>query len=241
MKSDPFYSLNELFKFSVSSEHQFLNLMEKKISLDAGYPVLKQENPTLANLLYFQKILEMHIRRLEDNIKIIKDQGGLLKAKNDREDARFDLDAEQKRKAAAATEELLDFFKQTLRRAENLKSTCNQGMAVIMNNAMLAESRRAIFQAKGVAKLTLIAFFYIPLSFVTSFYSMDFKELGTGKLSLWTWFATAVPIFVFTLCFAVMDGPTLRRMIQKLKHGASRIILRKEKQKFADDIYLEQV
>ena len=106
-KSDPFYALNELFKFSVSSEHQFLNLIEKKISLDAGLTVLKQESPTLANLLYFQEILESHISRLEDNIATINDS--------------TEFTTEQSRQSMAATKELLRLFEDALKRANDFE------------------------------------------------------------------------------------------------------------------------
>jgi hypothetical protein len=58
---------------------------------------------------------------------------------------------------------LLKDYEQLVERAEVILERCSKGMDVIMNNAMLAESKRAILQAQSVAKLTLIAFFYIPL------------------------------------------------------------------------------
>ena len=122
-----------------------------------------------------------------------------------------------------------------------MKSRCEKGMAVIMNNAMLAETRRSVSQANGVAKLTFIAFFYIPLSFVCSFFGMNFEELGTGKLSLWTWFATSIPIFAFTLCFIVMDGPMIKRLVERVRRRFSHVSGKKKTRRGSDEISVDFV
>jgi hypothetical protein len=218
MRANPFYALTELFRFSAFSENQFLNLMEQKIIPDAGYQVLKQETPTLSNLLYFQEILEAHIVRIKDTVKVIRDKGSHWTSSCEKGSPVGPLSTSQRTKADTAASMLLEDFEYLLERAETLKRRCDQGMAVIMNDAILAESKRAIYQAKGVAKLTLVAFFYIPFSFTTSFFGMNFHELGTGKLSVWTWFATSIPIFLITLAFLLLDGSTFRRVGSTLGH-----------------------
>ena len=216
MRANPFYALTELFRFSAFSENQFLNLMEQKIIPDAGYQSLKQETPTLSNLLYFQEILETHMVRLKDTVKVIRGRGSHWASSCEKVTPVGSLSTSQRTKSDTAASMLLEDFEHLLERAEALKRRCDQGMAVIMNNAILAESKRAISQAKGVAKLTLVAFFYIPFSFTTSFFGMNFRELGTGKLSVGVWFATSIPIFLITLTFLLLDGSTFRSIASKL-------------------------
>lgn len=55
-------------------------------------------------------------------------------------------------------------------------------MGIMTNLAVVAESREAIDQAEC---LTLLATVFIPLSFVTSLFGMDFREPGQGPLSFW--------------------------------------------------------
>lgn len=74
----------------------------------------------------------------------------------------------------------------------------------IRTTAMLLESKKGIQQAQGVARLTMLPFFFIPLSFTTSFFGMNFAELGTGKYSIWLWFAVSVPIFAVALVFVFL-------------------------------------
>lgn len=69
---------------------------------------------------------------------------------------------------------------------------------------MLAEAQRSISQAEGLARLTFLAFLFVPLSFTTSFFGMNFRELigdDGPNLSVYIWFAVSVPIFAISLSF----------------------------------------
>lgn len=106
-------------------------------------------------------------------------------------------------------------YEELLRRAGQLSRLCLEGMEDLRNSVILSESHKAMEQARGVARLTLLAFFFLPLSFTTSFFGMNFSELGTRKLSLWIWAAASFPLFVFALglCFWDTVYHTLRRSI----------------------------
>ena len=116
-----------------------------------------------------------------------------------------------------ATQRLLRDYECLLHRAQSLSDLYSEGMRDIRNNAMLAESRKAIEQARGVARLTLLAYFFIPLSFTSSLFGMNFKELGT-HLSIWVWVAVSVPVFVVALilCFWNKIAPVILRLRQVL-------------------------
>jgi Mg2+ and Co2+ transporter CorA len=89
-------------------------------------------------------------------------------------------------------------------------------MTVISNNSMLAESQRAMQQAKLVTKLTLVAFVYLPFTFTAGFFGMNFKELGNGTISLWIFFAASVPLMIITMAFFALDGRTTKRLLRGL-------------------------
>lgn len=57
---------------------------------------------------------------------------------------------------------------------------CERAMAMAVNIASIAEARRGIQQGKDVFKVTLLAAVYVPLSFATSLFGMNFKEFGQG-------------------------------------------------------------
>lgn len=86
-----------------------------------------------------------------------------------------------------------------------------------MNNVMLAESKRAIVQAQSIAKLTLIAFFYIPLSFTCSLFSMDIVGFEQRIGRIWLWFAVSVPVLLVSISFLFLDRRKLRTICLSIK------------------------
>jgi hypothetical protein len=211
MKADPFYALDDLFRFSAFQYQQFLNMMEEKMGPETGHSSLDQEQPTLSNLLYFQEILDLHVVLLEENVEVIKRRGG-TKWPRVSEQCQH-----QHSKAESAAGSLSDDFEYLLKRAISLSERCTRGTSIMMNNVMLAESKRAIRQAKWAAKLTLVAFFYIPLSFTTSFYGMNVQELDSGYLPIWTWFVFTIPIFALSIIFLFADAQTFSRLGKRIK------------------------
>jgi len=70
---------------------------------------------------------------------------------------------------------------------------------------MLAESRQAMSQGQRVAKLTMLAFLYIPLSFTCGLFGMNVTEIASGHLSVWVWVVTTVPVFLLSVSFFYVD------------------------------------
>lgn len=57
----------------------------------------------------------------------------------------------------------------------------------------LTESRRAYVETNNVSRLTVLAFIFVPLSFVTSLFSMS-EDIRPGGTRFWLYFAVALPI-----------------------------------------------
>lgn len=190
LASDAFYALHEFFTFKAFSESQFLNVVEAAIAPETSHMVLRQEQPTLSNLLYHKEILLHHAQELRSVIPAIKHRGSDQWPRA--------LSEGQQRIACEAADTLLHDFESLLQRTELLSRRCDQGMSIIMNNTALSESRRAISQARLVGRLTLLAYFYIPLSFTSSFFGMNFSELNNGSdLHIWLFFVTSIPVLFF--------------------------------------------
>ncbi|KAL8859001.1 MAG: hypothetical protein Q9178_004482 [Gyalolechia marmorata] len=66
----------------------------------------------------------------------------------------------------------------------------------LMTAMSLVESKRGISEAESVTKLTELAFFFIPLTFAASLFSMQVKELDTNTTSISVFFAVALTITV---------------------------------------------
>ena len=199
---NPFYVLTDLFKFTAFSEIQFLNMMETKLMKETDFSVINsRHSPTLSNLLYSKKILDQHVQQIEETISSIETHGNARST---------DGLTESEEVSTAVASKLLKDFEYLAVRAKTLSAYCDRGMNIVMSNNMLVESQRAIEQAAGVAKLTKLAFFYIPLSFTTSFFGMNFTQFGTGVLSIWVWFAASTPVFVVSVLLLSLDISKIR-------------------------------
>lgn len=211
MVLDPFYAITDLFQFCAFSEIQFMNVMEAKVKEDTDHISLMKQNPTLSNLSYCQEIVQKHLTQLKETVKIIECSGGPLWPHVEKDHP------QQYQKATRARDTLLEDYKQLVERAEVILERCSKGMNVIMNNVMLAESKRAIQQAQSVTKLTLIAFFYIPLSFTCSFFSMDIVGFEQKISRIWLWFAVSVPVLLISISFLFLDRRKLRTIWLSIK------------------------
>jgi len=203
---DPFYTLSELLSFVASSETQFLNMTEQKISVEMDNFIQGESRSnteegvhglTLSNLLYNRRILDKHIVRLKDYVAYVNVSGGSRWPKA--------CDEKQKVKAAGTRLALLENFQHLLDKAMTLAHTCERGMGIAGNNAMVAESRTAIDQARRMSKLTLLAFFFVPASFTTSLFGMNFEQFGSGHLSIWIWAVVLVVTYAVALVMLYVD------------------------------------
>lgn len=213
MSSDPFYALHDLFLFAASSENQFLNLMDSYVGNVTGHTVLNDKHPTLSDLRYYQDILEAHVERLEETIKIIQLRGCSRWP-------RAAQDHEHFARVEASADWLLRDYEYLQSRALAIRQRCDRGMNVIMNDMNLTESKRAITQAGSVKRLTFIAFVYIPLSFTTSLFGMNVRQLGSGEMPLWVWVATSVLVLMLTVAVFFVDIDFVKRLFRLRGSGA---------------------
>lgn len=83
----------------------------------------------------------------------------------------------------------------------------NLATAIESNKEALASRRLA----ESAWRLTILAFAFIPLNFVSSAFAMHLTALGfSDGLELWKFFAAAVPVEVSVVVIALAFGPFLR-------------------------------
>ncbi|TQB74716.1 hypothetical protein MPDQ_004367 [Monascus purpureus] len=174
MMIDPFYSLHEILDCSAACEAQFLEFLERIIVEETQLTVREASNEiSFTNLLYTIEILDSHMFLLSENTKKIRVRGS-------QKWPRALENTDQGIRAKAAADHLLHDYEFLLEKAEKLRERCERTMKIIMNNTNLAESKRAIVQAERVGKLTMLAFFFVPLSFTSSFFGMNVKEINAS-------------------------------------------------------------
>lgn len=203
MQNDAFYALTELFTFFIAAEDQVLKTVESTMTKVTD---LVDSNESDINApLQNQQFLEDHILHLKTALEFVKRRGSPTWPK-------VSASTNQKTTAAAAAVSLEQDLEYLLQRAESLRLRSERTLHMAMNIANIAEARRGVVQGQNLHKFTVVASFYIPFSFVTSFFGMNFVEFGTGSLHAWLFFATAAPIFGVSVLFLLLDW----RMAQKL-------------------------
>lgn len=53
-----------------------------------------------------------------------------------------------------------------------------------MNSSLLEESRKSIRANQYLARLSVLAFLFLPLTFMNGIFGMNFREFGQGNLSI---------------------------------------------------------
>ena len=216
LAQDPFYALNELLMSFAYSKVQFLNVIESKIDENIAKEFTPDHNISPANMIYFQGLLDKQAETLRRNVMTIKN----------REGSNWPRPAEQKlaRKTAQQAQALLQDYEGLLKRTETLSNTCKSRLQILMSRAGIVESNKAIEQAKVVTKLTRLAFVFIPLGFVSSFFGMNLRPFVAGPaFSIWLFFAVSAPMVLLLLAsmtwsmqdvFRIFQGSRTRRMAE---------------------------
>lgn len=190
MASCPIYALRELMELVVQSELQFLSLCSTRLSaIEAlGY---SPDIDSLPNMKDLKRLLYRHIHQNQNMSTFITNASRLWPTPSSTENEHAEI-------ADTAVNYLKQDFNTVIDRNQALYKRCTEAIGVLMNEIVIAESRGAMVQATRLGKLTFLAFVFVPLSFTTSFFGMNLKELGAGpnSLSIWSWFALTFPLVV---------------------------------------------
>ncbi|KAF4974936.1 hypothetical protein FZEAL_8199 [Fusarium zealandicum] len=94
---------------------------------------------------------------------------------------------------------------------KSLQSRSDQTLNLLVASTGLAQSTLVIDQTSGINKLTELAFFFIPLSFVTSIFSMQVAELTETPPKIWTWGLSLGLVFIVTYIIrSIVRSPSVR-------------------------------
>ena len=91
------------------------------------------------------------------------------------------------------TKALLQDFQSILEQMESAEARIERLVAVATTSISIEESRLAINQSNKLAKLTWLATVFVPLSFLTSFFSMT-SDVASLRKTYWVFFIIALPL-----------------------------------------------
>lgn len=113
-------------------------------------------------------------------------------------------------------------------------------MSVVTAVMSIDESKKSLQQDRGIARLTYLAVTFVPLSFVSSFFSMT-EDITKLRQTFWIYFTVAVPVTLIALIAVRFSGAIInfgRQIIPRRKTslGTTRWSLWKTPAKYNDGV-----
>lgn len=92
-----------------------------------------------------------------------------------------------------------------------LQGRTERTLNLLVASTGISQSSLVIDQTSGINKLTELAFFFVPLSFITSVFSMQVLELTETPPAIWTWGLSLGVVFLTTYVIrSILRSPSVR-------------------------------
>ncbi|KAF2825697.1 hypothetical protein CC86DRAFT_351641 [Ophiobolus disseminans] len=175
---DPMYALTPIFAFAAATENEILGTVSKRYELISSTrwdP--KHSVDYMEQLILHKHLLDEHAFRHEEVLRFLAQEDFVRFESN--------LSPEHAVIARKAKQSLKEDFEFLLHRCNILSTRHDGAMNNLVGLTALGEARKQIRLATQVTKLTVLATVFLPLSFCTSIFGMNFVELV--GLRVWVW------------------------------------------------------
>lgn len=198
---DPLYALAPILLFAAASEIQLLSTLQKRYDIIASTKWdRKYSTEHMEQLIMHKHLLDDHASRHEEVLRFISSPKLARWAANLTQD-QSDVAQEAKDAVKADYEFLRSRYRQ-------LSLHYQEAITILVSATSLAESQKQITLATQVTKLTILATIFLPLSYCTSIFGMNFVELD--QLNIWIWVVVTVSVGLAT--FAVYQWDERQRL-----------------------------
>ncbi|KAM7222533.1 hypothetical protein V8F06_002027 [Rhypophila decipiens] len=195
--SSPLIVLTELFSFQAASILQLLNALERVLSEMTERCDFPSYEHTKLEMTVQYDYIRSSLSRLEqhcsDIITFLKSPPAKWNGPNPA--------------GQSGTTLITTDFEYLLSRTRNLLKTCESGRSTLVTNDAIQKAKRSAVEARLVTQLTKtttrLGYIFVPISFVTSAFGMNFAELGQGNMSIWIWAVTVVPMLI--VCVVIVE------------------------------------
>jgi hypothetical protein len=192
IKQEPYLLVGRILQLATMSLAKVIQVMEEDVT--ACQQAEATESAAASTQLKFTLALLKSMRTyVTDNLLIVRDQPRVHHL--------------------STFKELKTDLEYLLARIEIISGRCNRMTDILLSTMSILESQKSIEQSEQVNKLTRLAFVYIPLSFISSIFGMNVKEIQVNP-SIWVFFLTAI---VFTsLWVCVVSWQNIKRWASAL-------------------------
>lgn len=196
--TSPLYALQEILAFQAASVLQYINMMEQVLSDHLGrgrfpsYDHTKLE--TILHFDYAKTVLIRYHSHFQEVLTFLAKPPQVWQ---------YDTSTTDSAAYSNAIPLLHSDFSYLVSRVDRLVSICDAGKATLMSNASVQESKRSAEEARLVTKLTKatnrLTFIFLPISYVTAVFGMNFSVFGQGTLSIWVWVLITLPLLIVSV------------------------------------------
>jgi hypothetical protein len=205
---DPLYALTPVIYFAAAAENQILGVLTKRYEIITStvWDAMKSTEH-LEQLILQKHILDDHASRHEEVLRFLR--SSVLS------EWTTNLTTQQTKTAAEAKQSVEDDYEYLLRRTRQFSVHHQEAISILVSSVALAESKKQITLATQVTKLTILATVFLPLSYCTSIFGMNFVELEA--LSIWMWAVVTVSVGIAT--FVVYQWNERQRLLGKYRES----------------------
>ena len=118
--------------------------------------------------------------------------------------------------------ELYQDFEHFAREVSTLKQQSNQFLEQQVTKLALQDTRIQMQEARDLKRITYLAFVFVPLSLISSFFGMNVKELDSGSTPVWVFAVTAIATLACATFVAWFAGSHTRKTMEEafwLRYG----------------------
>ncbi|KAK3321235.1 hypothetical protein B0T19DRAFT_431906 [Cercophora scortea] len=200
MNKWPLYAVHDLLVFAASAEQQFLNFIATQLNIDYN-PFFDKDwmENALGTYSYHQDILQDHadyLAKVCQQLSINDHDALWIQVAGDQDPAPLgDMDRAVRETCEAVRrdwEHLACQVQGLLQLVRDKKDNVNHDQAAV-------EAKRTYEQSLSAAKLTFLAFLFLPWSLCTAVFGMNVQQLGTDGVDIVYVFAFGIPLFVLSL------------------------------------------
>ncbi|ETS83462.1 hypothetical protein PFICI_05338 [Pestalotiopsis fici W106-1] len=213
----PLYILQELLDFNAAAISQYINMVEEVLT-DIGSPFEfpSYEHTKLEAILHYDYI-KARLTRLIRSLAEVR--AFLLQPPGNWSQPSTVSPKKPDEHAPRLLTKSEEDFQYLFERAQSLIAICEDGKSTLISNASVQDALRSAAETKLVTRLTKatnrVTFIFLPISFITAVFGMNFQEFGQGDLPLWIWAAVTVPLLLISVLF-VEKGDDIRSWSRSL-------------------------
>lgn len=199
----PLFAVQELLAFEAASALQYINMIEQVLSDHMrGSRFPSYEHTKLETILHFdyaKAVLARSELHFAEVLAFLENPPQSWKSKLPLSSPDGTALVDVPRGISL----LKGDFRYLVSRVRGLLSICDAGKATLISNASVQEAKRSAEESQLVTELTKatnrVTFIFLPISYVTAVFGMNFSQFGQGTLSIWLWAVISLPLFIVSV------------------------------------------